>query len=60
MKLVIGFLLVLLAGSGCATPPGHPFGIWQGGMRMPTNQACNMVVNGDDVVLEPCTGWLQP
>lgn len=45
-------LVVLCA--GCATPPGHPYAIVRGGMRMPTDQACRISIDGGTRLL-PCT-----
>lgn len=45
----LSVILCLLL-TGCATPPGHPFGIWEGGMRMPDDQACS--IQGQELL--PC------
>lgn len=39
--------------AGCATPPGRPYAIVQGGLRMPTNQACRISDVGTRLL--PCT-----
>jgi hypothetical protein len=55
----ISILILALALAGCATPPGHPFGIWEGGMRGPTDQACSLRANADGTTtLLACGGKL--
>lgn len=40
---------------GCATPPHDPpVGIWEGGMRMPTDQACSIDTVNGETVLRAC------
>lgn len=47
MKKLVALVVLLLA--GCADlPHSPPVGIWEGGMRMPDDQAC--AIRGDELV----------
>lgn len=51
--LTLGLLYAFL--QGCATPPHNPpVGIWELGMRMPTDQACYIDTENGQPVLRPC------
>ena len=53
LKIIV--LVTLLCLYGCATPPhAPPVGIWEGGMRMPDDEACYIVIENDVTKLKPC------
>lgn len=54
MRLILPILLSLLLGA-CATAREEPYGIWEGGMRGPDNEACSVHPNDDGTTdLLPC------
>jgi hypothetical protein len=64
-KLLIVLFCMVAAGSlgGCVghvAQKTYPFGVWDGGMRMPTDQACAIRPNANGTTdLTPCRGSQQ-